>query len=387
MVDDELLALELLEKQVEKIEHIDIVGKYTNPADSLELVKKGEVHVAFLDIQMPDIDGLELAERMLEIDPQLSIVFTTAYNEYAVEAFELDAIDYLIKPVKVERLEKTMQRLYKEQKIIQAMEEHEKRKTLRLQMKNYLSFETKDNSFQPIAWRTAKAQELFIYLLENAGSFVEKDLLAEMLWEDKDLESGVSLLYTTVYNIRKALRPYADHFQIQNRTDGYLLELTDVDIDTVTWLESVQAIRCTDDETAEACEKLLDSYDGTYLSQHDYVWLEGKRQYMTKIWLEKANEVIDYYNKQQNQEKVIEILEKTIAVFPTEEDMYFKLMQLYEKAGNIDLVERCYRQLIDTLHSELGVEPNSKISEWFQKNIMKKLSLNDMVEQVSVTEK
>ena len=58
MVDDELLALELLEKQVEKIEHIDIVGKYTNPADSLELVKKGEVHVAFLYIQMPDIDGL-----------------------------------------------------------------------------------------------------------------------------------------------------------------------------------------------------------------------------------------------------------------------------------------------------------------------------------------
>src|SRR5699024_8558878 len=376
MVDDELLALELLEKQVEKVNGIEVIGKYTHPGPSLEILKKEKVHVAFLDIQMPEINGLDLAEKMMEINPLLSIVFTTAYNEYAVDAFEIAAIDYLIKPIKAERLERTMERLHKEIKLTEAMEQDDGQKTLRIQMRDYLLFEVEENDFKPITWRTSKAQELFIYLLENEGRFVEKDLLAEMLWQNKDYNSGVSLLYTTVYNIRKALRPYVEHFKIHNRTDGYLLELTNVDIDVITWLQSIKGKSCHDVTSTEECEALLFEYDGTYLTQHDYVWLEGKRQYIAKVWLDKANKVVAYYLAQDEKENAIRMLKRMIDILPIEEDIYLEIMKQYEKLGDIDAVESYYRKLIDVLHIELGVKPNVVISEWYKKNIIKNLSIS-----------
>src|SRR5699024_4090820 len=143
----------------------------------------------------------------------------------------------------------------------------------------------------------------------------EKDLLAEMLWEDKDLESGISLLYTTVYNIRKALRPYISHFKIHNQTDGYLLELTNVNIDIVTWLQTIKAITCNDALSTKQCEALLFEYDASYLTQHDYVWLERTRQYIAKVWLDKANQVVTYYLVQDELKSAIRMLERMIDIF------------------------------------------------------------------------
>src|SRR5699024_11202394 len=95
LVDDEQLALDFLELQLEKVGGIEIVGKYNN----LNFYYDNEhtmldtIDVVFLDIEMPDMSGLELAELFLEVNPSLSIVFVTAHNEYAVQAFALHVLD------------------------------------------------------------------------------------------------------------------------------------------------------------------------------------------------------------------------------------------------------------------------------------------------------
>lgn len=86
-------------------------GEFTNPLEALERVDALKADAAFLDIEMPGMDGLELAGRLMDRQRRLEVVFVTAYNEYAVEAFELHALDYLLKPVMKERLQKTMRRL------------------------------------------------------------------------------------------------------------------------------------------------------------------------------------------------------------------------------------------------------------------------------------
>src|SRR5690625_4092974 len=87
LVDDEPLALELLAGQLSKVNGINIVGTY----NSFDVAKQAEileqVNVVFIDIEMPEINGLNLAEMMLEVNPKLLVVFVTAYNEYAVQAF------------------------------------------------------------------------------------------------------------------------------------------------------------------------------------------------------------------------------------------------------------------------------------------------------------
>ena len=111
LIDDEPLALNFLEHQLNKTGSCQVVGKYIDPLKGWEAVEQQGVDIVFLDIELPEMDGIELAERLLEHRPGIQVVFVTSYDEYAVRAFELNAIDYLVKPVREERLLNTLQRL------------------------------------------------------------------------------------------------------------------------------------------------------------------------------------------------------------------------------------------------------------------------------------
>ncbi len=116
LVDDEEPVLNLMERLLETNENIEIAGKFTLPEEAISRNQTEQVDVVFLDIQMPGMNGLEVAEYLMEATPEIDIVFVTAYNEYAIEAFELSAIDYLLKPPTDERLNKTIERLLRRRK-------------------------------------------------------------------------------------------------------------------------------------------------------------------------------------------------------------------------------------------------------------------------------
>ena len=95
IVDDEPLALGLLEAYVRKTPFLHLEGAFPDGVSALERLKQGDIDLAFLDIQMPDLNGLELARLLPE---RTAVVFVTAYEQYAVEGFKVDATDYLLKP-------------------------------------------------------------------------------------------------------------------------------------------------------------------------------------------------------------------------------------------------------------------------------------------------
>ena len=92
-------------------------GCFTEPLAALELLKKNTVDAVFLDIEMPETDGLELAGRILDLQGKIAVVFVTAYNDYAVEAFRLNALDYLMKPAEEDRIRETLNRIIEEKHI------------------------------------------------------------------------------------------------------------------------------------------------------------------------------------------------------------------------------------------------------------------------------
>lgn len=96
IIDDEPLALELLANYAARVPFLRLTGKYASAAQALERIKADGTQLVFLDIQMPDINGLELS-RIL--GPETKVVFTTAFSEYAVESYKSQAIDYLLKPI------------------------------------------------------------------------------------------------------------------------------------------------------------------------------------------------------------------------------------------------------------------------------------------------
>src|SRR5258708_27487632 len=102
-VDDEPLALGLVSAFIEQTPFLNLVGRYSSAVDALKAIHEQKIDVVFLDIQMPDLNGIELA-RVLDNSKtnKPRIIFTTAYNQFALEGYRVDALDYLLKPFNYE---------------------------------------------------------------------------------------------------------------------------------------------------------------------------------------------------------------------------------------------------------------------------------------------
>ena len=107
IVDDEPLARKVIEKHLQSFPQLRVQGSVENAIAAFELLLTQTIHLLFLDIQMPAINGLQLI-RSLKNPP--AVIFTTAYAEYAAESYDLDAIDYLVKPVGLERFERSIRK-------------------------------------------------------------------------------------------------------------------------------------------------------------------------------------------------------------------------------------------------------------------------------------
>lgn len=110
LVDDEPLALKRLSRMLVETEKIEIIGQMTEPLKALQIIPSLELDVIFLDIQMPELTGFELLQKLTNYPP---VIFTTAFDEFALKAFEVFSVDYLLKPIEAERLEKALEKLEK----------------------------------------------------------------------------------------------------------------------------------------------------------------------------------------------------------------------------------------------------------------------------------
>src|SRR5947207_7711498 len=99
LVDDEQLARNELAYLLGRVDGVEVVGQAGNGIEALQAIEQLEPDVVFLDVQMPGLTGFEVARRIMEHGPSAHIVFVTAYDQHAIEAFEVNAVDYLLKPV------------------------------------------------------------------------------------------------------------------------------------------------------------------------------------------------------------------------------------------------------------------------------------------------
>ncbi len=118
LVDDEPLALDVLASYVERLGGLELVGRSNNALKAFEILREEQVDLLFLDIQMPKLDGISFIKNLPS--PPL-VIFCTAYRDYAIEAFDLDAVDYLLKPIPFDRFLKAVGKAYRQLRPEQAM--------------------------------------------------------------------------------------------------------------------------------------------------------------------------------------------------------------------------------------------------------------------------
>lgn len=115
VVDDEEVARQLVKTYIEKVDFLECTATFENALEALSLLKSEKIDLLFLDIQMPDIQGTDFAELIKKLDTR--VIFTTAYSEYALKGFELNALDYLVKPIDFKRFLSAIEKLPKQNNI------------------------------------------------------------------------------------------------------------------------------------------------------------------------------------------------------------------------------------------------------------------------------
>lgn len=111
IVDDEPLSVRGLQHLLAEYEDLEVCGTFLTPREAYEYVRANPIQVAFLDISMPEVDGMSLSRLLLEQDPSISVIFVTGFDDYAVQAFEVNALDYLMKPVTKQRFARTWEKI------------------------------------------------------------------------------------------------------------------------------------------------------------------------------------------------------------------------------------------------------------------------------------
>lgn len=175
IIEDELPAREELKFFLEQEENINLVNEFDNPIDALNFLEKNSVDVLFLDINMPEMNGLNLSKIITKIQPKIKIIFITAYKDYAVDAFEIKAFDYILKPYSETRIKNLLKSLLaSEQNIANTKNKSLKKITINIDDKLHIL------SINDIDFIEAFEKETHIF--SNSKKFISKTKISK--WEE-----------------------------------------------------------------------------------------------------------------------------------------------------------------------------------------------------------
>ena len=181
-VDDEKIALEALEDALRKALTDSEIFAFRTSAEALECAGKTSFDVAFLDIEMRDINGLELAKRLKDIKSDINIVFVTGYSEYALDALNLYVSGYILKPVTPQKVTDALAHLR-----TPVTKGHVDQKTgtdeMKLRVQCFGSFEVFCGE-EPLTFTRQRSKELFAWLIDRLGAQTSMAEIAAVLWED-----------------------------------------------------------------------------------------------------------------------------------------------------------------------------------------------------------
>lgn len=368
LVDDERLALMQLRKMLTEITGVEVLDSFMDPSQAIQMVGELQPDVAFLDMHMPEIYGLKTAEMMQEVCPHIEIVFITAHDEYAIQAFELNALDYVLKPLRRERLVRTVQRLQQNVNSRKKDVEEAAEASTLIRCFQTLQIEVPGLGAEAYKWRTSKAEELFAYLLHHRGQLVRKGVLLELLWPSFDLKKATTHLYTTIYQVRQDLKRMDAAIEIRSVSmkDSYILDAANVRIDVEEWERDLARLDSVNAHNVHDHQRLMNLYAGDYLADFDYLWAENERQRLRTIWLQHAQLLGDFYAEHDMLSEAIHVYHQVQQQYPYYEDSYFSLMRLYERLEERAAVEEQYNRLSIILEEEMDTVPDGKIQMWYQ---------------------
>ncbi len=354
IVDDERLSIEKLAKLLRDNGLATVVGAFTDPLEALEFLKENKVDTAFLDIEMPDMDGIELSGHMMDLQSEIAIVFVTAYNQYAVEAFRLNAMDYLMKPVMAERLRETINRIRERRGLGARLE------TVHVRCFGRFSVMAGQEA---VKFRTEKAEELLAFLIDKRTGFVSRREIIDGLWEDFDGDRALIHFNTTLHYLKKALLSCGIEIQISYDRGGYRLSLEALPCDYLEFCAFVDRGEGVNPANILEYEQKARLYATEYLSGWEYGWVGRKRLLLEEQYIRLLLNMAEYYQEIRNYQKGIDWLQSGLIREPLHRELNYRLVKLLLLANERVLATKHYSLYKRDMRKRLNQAPDSDFTK------------------------
>lgn len=362
IVDDEELSVKRLKRILSESGEFGVCHTFLNPLEAYEFMKTNQVDVAFLDISMPDINGMKLSNCLLDLDSSIQIVFVTGYDEYAVQAFEMNALDYLLKPVTVERVNKTLGKINKKQRAA-AVEP-----ILTALFFNGLKVYQGDQNEAHVKLRSPKTEELLAFLVYKGA--VSREEIIDTLWNGLEPEKAGKNLNSTLYYIRKAISASKTEDCILAGRSEIRIDESGIHCDLYEFERLLKAIRLAPACRAELAELFKQAealYTGPLLKGKSYDWASEKRRRIEQDYIELLELAARFYLEGHEAHLSLHYYSEILKLDALREDISYKLIRLYVELGRTHEAIREYRKLEELLQQELGMKPGLPMTELFMK--------------------
>lgn len=258
-IDDERPALDNFRWTVSNFKEIRSLELFQDPEEALDYLANQSVDVAFLDMQMPSVHGLDLAERVKEVDPNVRVVFVTAHSEYAFQAWAVDAVGYVLKPYSAEDIQKQLSKAARFRPAPRC----------RVEISTIPSFFVSVDGV-PLHLGRSKARELFALLVDRGERGITTGEGIAFLWPERPNDSNTQTLFRMTYKrLVDALEKAGASHIIASSENHRFIKKDQVDCDLYRILDG-------DQKTAE-------QYDGQYLQE--YSWAESRNGQLCRMLL------------------------------------------------------------------------------------------------------
>ncbi|GAB0170674.1 response regulator [Lysinibacillus sp. CTST325] len=356
LIDNEPLALHYFQNKLQAFQQIQVIQTFTSVEVFLNELPIIEFDVIFLEARLNELTGLELADMIKTDRPHVSVIFITSYKEFALQAYEIGGLDYVLKPISHARLEKTISRIEHEYSIQQMIKKASK---TMLNVQCFNQFAAYSNN-SLVAFKTEKTKELFVYFILHSNIPIHRDYLIEILWPDLDYVRAKSNLHTALSYLRKTLNNigYANCIIFSNKY--YIFEKPNILCDLYDFHRYYEDFTKLEFPPISLINQCLSIYKNGLLIYDDYEWATAYKDKLTKSYIDllekgfQATLLTDI-------DKALNFLNRLLEFDPYNEQKLEHYLHILINAGFHEQANKVFLAYEQKLKDDLSISPSSTL--------------------------
>ncbi|WP_183192251.1 response regulator [Brevibacillus fluminis] len=362
LVDDEPVMHLILRKMLGKLPDVHVAGAFTDTGSAAAFLREhADVGLAFVDLSMPGESGLAFAARMEVADPALQIVFVTSHKEFALEAYDLSVMDYLVKPVSQERLQKAVNRAQTNRRVLHPAAPTAVPTESGRIVVTMLGDVVVSNDVGRVKWISRRCAELFAYLLLGRGKRIPRSMLLTDMFGGMNESNAANYLNTTVYQLRKSLEAIGIRDVVRSENDGYALALKDAVIDYIEFEKQVDNLLTMESRNVESALQIERLYTGDLFGDKAYVWAIHETERYVEMYTAFVKRLIEVLVSLRDTASASKLLIKLNERNPLDESVLRQRMTICEMTGDKKGLKALYTHYVQLLNRELGIRPSEEL--------------------------